>query len=251
MPTLLEVMEGIKAQRLEAMRKVALDNRVKVLHILREEFAASQLLHAVIPEMGDLVDMEPFRTVIMNTPPEETATAALFSQAMEELPILIDKWRKAKDSELLAIMKCLPDIGDDATESILRLASTFFSCKMCTTRFIGYPQVLVHSCFLTKCRPEWGHIRALVGSRFWHTQYIEVPLDLYMSAKSVLELCGRDPKTASAQDIRDLNPLFECLDCKDKETSSRLFMRYGYAVRVLDFFPYSTYSLVDCRFSIP
>lgn len=187
----------------------------------------------------------------MDTPLEKTPMAALFSQAMEELPVLIDGWRKTKDSELLAIMKCLPDIGDDVTESILHLASTFFSCKMCTTRFIGYPQVLVHSCFLTKCRPEWGHMPALAGSRFWHTQYIEVPLDLYMSAKSILELCGRDAKTARAQDVGDLNPLFECLDCKDDETSSRLFMRYGYAVRVLDFFSYSTCSFVACRFSIP
>lgn len=229
MPTLLEVMAGIKAERLEVERRVALANRVKVLHTLRKEYVASQPLHAVIPEMGDLVDMEPFRVVIMDTPPEKPPTAALFLQAMDKLPALIDEWRKTKDGELLAIMKASLVIDDDATESILHLASTFFTCNRCYNQTIGYPQVLVHSCFTLEFRAEWSHVSELAGSKPWKIPDGSFNQDIYSAARSTLEVCGYDPDTMDAQDIADTKPLIECLDCMD-ETSGRLFMGYRNAV---------------------
>jgi hypothetical protein len=232
MPTLLEVMAGIKAERLEAERRVALVNRVKVLHILRKEYMASQPLHAVIPEMGDLVNMEPFKIVIMDTPPEKPPTIALFSQAMDELPALIDEWRRTKDGELLAIMKASPAISDDATESILHLASTFFTCNRCYNQTIGYPQVLVHPCFTLEFRAEWSHVSELAACKPWKIPDGSFSQDIYSAARSTLEVCGYDSDTTDAQNIADAKPLIECLDCMD-ETSGRLVMGYRNAVCVL------------------
>ncbi|KAF9464633.1 hypothetical protein BDZ94DRAFT_1216309 [Collybia nuda] len=227
MPDLLVVMEDIKTQRLEAERMAAIHSRVRLLSSLRLEFVASQPLHSIIPEIGDLIMMEDFRTIIIDTPPDETVTTAHFSHAMKELSPLIEEWRRTKDNELLTILKRDHYIDNDATTSTLYLASTLFTCRTCFHIPISYPRVLVHSCFNDtyqgKQIPEFDQYPS------WNTRYISFHPMTYLSTKSILESCGFDPNKATAQEILDANPLIECLECSHVD-SGRLLMRYPNAV---------------------
>lgn len=246
MPDLLEVIQGIKRRRLETERLTAVRNRVSLLSDLRTEFVASQPLHSVVPGIGDLVRMEPFRTIIIDTPQEKTVTTTHFSHAMEELPSLIHNWRQIRDNELLALMKKAPCIGDDATVSILHLATTLFTCNACYTQSICYPQVLVHSCFI-EVNYEAKRLPELLSYSIWGTQSISFRQAVYTSARSVLKTCGFNPDTTTAQEISDANPLIECLDCRH-ESQGRLLMRYRNAVSIyLRFLNFKISLLADGR----
>lgn len=239
MPELLGILQSIKIQRLKLERQAAVKSRVDILIDLRREYVASQPLHSVIPGIGDFLMMAPFKAIVIDLPVEEQVTATNFSDAMENLPSLINNWVEIKEKELLTIMKkSLPSISDDTTASILHLASTLFTCNACHyPNPIGYPQILDHGCRRTSTE---GQDPELIAHQLWSAQGISFQETVYTSARGVLEICGLKPDTATTQEISDINPLIECLDCH-REANGRLFMRYKNSVRIC----YSAHTRID------
>ncbi|KIM49551.1 hypothetical protein M413DRAFT_21752 [Hebeloma cylindrosporum] len=110
-------------------------------------------------------------------------------------------------------------------ETVLTLATTFFICKSCYSHYLRYPAVIMHRCnrntnfinrrkdnfdvmISTRCLPEdetyWNN-KELIIVKPEHTQLMA----------SVVSMTGLDPKTATARDMDDLDPIYECVGCND------------------------------------
>lgn len=231
-PTLVALMEEIKTGRILAERRGAQTRRQQVLSRIYEEYVAAQPLHSIIPGFADFVMIDKFKTIIEDTPLEEEVTPKHFQGAMSELTSLIDVWRHSKNKELLEMMKTSPEIGPDAQESMLHLATTFFHCTSCKAE-VQHPRILIHACttslrysedvsspyfFDLGCEP-WNFGGKRVS--FHHVAYT--------TSRSILKSCGYDPDVVTTQQIYDANPLIECLDCSN-EKQGRLVMRWPQAV---------------------
>lgn len=231
-PTLINLMEGIKAERITLALRSARSQRQHVLSRIHEEYVAAQPLHSIIPGFADLVMMDKFKTVIEDTPVEQEVTAAHFQEAMSELTSLIDVWRQSKDRELLEMMKACSDIGPDAQESMLHLATTFFHCTSCRAE-VQHPRILIHSCTTSLRFSEDVSSPYFVdlGCEPWNFGGKRVSFHqvAYTTSRSILTVCGFDPDVTTAQDIHNVDPLIECLDCSN-EKQGRLVMRWPQAV---------------------
>lgn len=190
---------------------------------------------AIIPNTMSIADiylMEPFRTVI-DDPDNKDLRLESFANPLKQLPQLTNEWHQSRSQELLSIMRERQSAKKDsliaADASSLTLATTFFSDSSslrsyCCDEPISYPEVLVHPC-LTMLNPPSISVTTLeketfrlLGSRPWN--YNDPPLqfheDAYAVARSVVQSCGLDPDVTTAAQMDTMNPLIECLECRDE-----------------------------------
>jgi hypothetical protein len=191
--------------------------------------------------------MHKFKTIIEDTTSDVEVNEETFKQAMDQLPTLITEWRYEKDAELVRMMNT--DITYDKPQSSeaqrafnreqLELATTWFQCKhRCGS--ISYPRILIHSC-THDVRYTWGcpdndDLRPILweylrdepwnrgGERVGYNARTEIV------GRLVVESCGLDPDTTTAEAMDDLDARIECLTCIS-ETSGRLIMGWRVAVR--------------------
>ncbi|KAF9466241.1 hypothetical protein BDZ94DRAFT_1251484 [Collybia nuda] len=231
-PTLIALMEEIKAERLTVERRNAQTCRQQILSRIYEEFVASQPLHSIIPGLADFVMINKFKTIIEDTPVEEEVTPEHFQGAMSELASLIDGWRQTKNRELLEMMKVSLDIGSDAPQSMLNLATTFFYCTSCKAE-VQHPRILIHACTTSLRYSEDASSKYFydLGCEPWNFGGKRVLFHhvAYTTSRSILKSCGYNPDIVTAQEIQDANPFIECLDCSN-EKQGRLIMRWPQAV---------------------
>ncbi|KAF5386656.1 hypothetical protein D9615_001957 [Tricholomella constricta] len=126
--TLIDFMQKRKAYRIDMERRAMIHKRGRVLSEVLKNYASTQQLHAILPPVADVAILTSFRAVIEDTPIEEEVLETHFKEAMVDFPQVVETWRNSKDAELIEMMKAHPEIGAEATESTLRLATIFFRC---------------------------------------------------------------------------------------------------------------------------
>jgi hypothetical protein len=190
-------------------------------------FVATQHPYATIPNIADFAEMEKFKAMIEDTPIQEGIITTQFEDAMADFPTLVDDWRRAKNTELVAIMKVE---RTDAVESMLLLATTFFRCKVCEIA-VEYSRILDHSCLAQsnlgntvhvelRCAP-WNHTRNGVS---FHR-------GAWRAAQSILTACDLDPNMVTTEGLRSSDPLIECMTCSNRG-QDLLMMKWYQAVRL-------------------
>jgi hypothetical protein len=176
-------------------------------------------------------------------------TEETFKQVVDRLPRLVIEWRSAKDEELVRIINNDTALDGSQSDQLqpendrtqLELATTLFQCKICYTQ-ISYPRILVHSCMRTLRHSYRDYDDP--QSILWRNM-VEEPWNLgggrvgisgkgKLAARLVLESCGLDPGTTTANDMDDLDARFECLRCHN-EIRGRSFMGWRAAVCYLCF----------------
>lgn len=208
--------------------------------------------------MADLLQIEAFRTVLEDTPLEDEFSSAHLAAAFSLLPEIAKEWRRAKDDELVEILK---QHVPGATHSSLRLASTVFACdaivygdKVCGER-LSYPRVLTHNCTSSSDRRSRSRRKSMANPPYlgsdssvaiaevsvaqlilgtcvpWNLEGDRITYDEVASrnAKAVVVACGLDPQVATVGDLELLNPMIECSSCLDAECG-RLVMHWMQAV---------------------
>ncbi|RDB24270.1 hypothetical protein Hypma_008651 [Hypsizygus marmoreus] len=223
---IIQWMEAAKADRLKAEFRAAQKARHGILAELYASFMASQPLHAILPPVADVAMTEPFKTIIaLPLPPESpVVTAEHFATAVETLPDFVKSWRSSADAKLLAAMRACNELSlQDAQESSLNLATTFFGCARsygCRAQ-LPYPHVLVHPCASNPsyCTPHDAFKDLECQPWDFEGNYIEFSPQWYMIARYILEACGLDPDTTTRQQVEDPTFFVECVGCNQKKIS--------------------------------
>lgn len=234
----LNFMQEVKEARLKREFKQRLEGRFDALKMTlntlanRPEARTCGILYsdiAFIPEIREvmcapesvLVDEESFRAV------HETfgdMVEAWKRNAVDELRKLVNKRRKPRKTK--AKGKGKKKVAEaEAVVDPLELATTLFSCENhCGTTPLFYPGILAHRCFRMPhmpfsdvyCNFIREHYECSSGGRQWwpstgvgkytvRDDLVVNPRAVPKYAKQIITLCGRDPKTATASELDDLD----------------------------------------------
>ncbi|KAI0374176.1 hypothetical protein BV20DRAFT_988540 [Pilatotrama ljubarskyi] len=215
-------MEGVRTARLEAVRHRMLCDRLKILYDVIAEYEAS-LGHKTIEsecqaEFADLAAMPQFREIV-EAPTDAEVTREDFERLRDTIPNLKTEWYEARKSEFLA--KAREAIKEEDHPSPLSLAVITFDCRICPRTNLSWPTVLAHRCGreYTLCLDKYERAVAEVCSRkpsgfVWRgtdrTFSLSGRLDL---ARSVIAACGRDPDTATYEDMERSGARLVCMAC--------------------------------------
>jgi hypothetical protein len=241
---LIDILVVLKGKRLEAERRATLSKRQNIAFTLLKAYKLERPATDIIPGPADVCEMHEFKTIIEDTPYGVQVTEETFRRAMARLPQLINEWRSAKDAELVHIMNDSVESehsqsnGSDGENNRkqLELATSLFQCKICCGT-IPYPQILIHAC-THDLRYTWRHSddpRCALWCNLldepWNIGGEKIGIDNQAkpAGRLIVETCGLDPDTATAQEMDDLDPRLECVKCYS-EMSGRLIMGWKMAV---------------------
>lgn len=245
------VIEYLKSHKEQRLAK----ERQRVLTIRFSEFrgflqnSGTQRDTALLPSVIDLAMMEPFRSLIFDTPLDRKVEKKDFfrkQRLLQELTPLFNENR----NELLVSLLPKPKnarrkskrVAGDVTR--LQLATTFFHCKWCRDT-ITYSRVLVHNC-LTIPHPEeqndenvdshnWRDIiHPYLNIAPWNYGDNQVSFEDEVSelAAAFIGVCGEDPQTVTMEHMDSLDVRLECVSCCHP-SRGRLVMKWKLAVSFL------------------
>jgi len=232
-------MEDIKSQRLQKERRAFLKERLAVLNTVRETCVSTLPANAICPTTSELFRI-PFVRDIIDTVP---ATGDFTIDDLEPVSLSFDvlnlQWQKEIELKLLGLIQAVegPNVQDSLdAEAVLDLATSFFFCGTCS-RFLRYPAILMHSC-ATKHNhqvPERDDLDQLYiaqtrGEVFWNANHnISMKPEHVAVVSRLLDMVGLDSKTATIQEMNNLNPIFECISCNNL-SEGRAIMSWQTAV---------------------
>jgi len=218
-------MEDMKSRRVRKERRALLRERLAALNTVRETCISTLPANAIYPTTADLFRI-PFVRNIIDTVP---ATGNFTSDDLEPVSLSFDilnlQWQKEIEQKLLDLIQVAKgsDVQDSLdAEAVLTLATSFFSCGGCP-RFLRYPAILMHPCAtkyryqaLEKDDPDQLYLAEIREETFWNTNhYISMKPGHVAIVSRILGMVGLDPKTATAQEVDALNPIFECISCNN------------------------------------
>jgi hypothetical protein len=236
-------MENTKSRRVQQERRTFLRGRLAALNTVRETCVSTLPANAIYPTTTDLFRI-PFVRSIIDTVP---ATGDFTSDDLEPVRLSFDdlnlQWQKEIEQKLMDLIQAAKgsDVQDSLdAKAVLTLATSFFSCRRCP-RFLRYPAILMHPCAtkynhqaLEKDDPDYLYIAEIREETFWNANhYISMKLGHIAIVSRILDVVGLDPKTATAQEMDALNPIFECISCNNL-SAGRAIMSWKTAVCLSD-----------------
>ncbi|EPQ51013.1 hypothetical protein GLOTRDRAFT_133339 [Gloeophyllum trabeum ATCC 11539] len=225
---MVEFMEKMKARCLARdWRANILPKRLPLLRKVLKEYYLSQGENDILPSMADFCFMKEFLDVI-DAPKDVEVTEASFSDVVARLPELSDVWREQAFEKIRALLPTSVVEQNHSPHDVLALATTLFSCEdgQCAN-VMTYDRLLVHEC-LTE-RPYWWRgegpelpginpetcCEELKGIPWGSYKFEAVSFSEVGSqhARRIVELCGRDPDTTTAEEMDKLDARLNCLSC--------------------------------------
>jgi hypothetical protein len=215
-------MEDIRTNSL--INLGVIKKRGGILRDLLRRYACEQPkgIEQILPGVAALYESSPvFRGVVespLSEDLEDPVTAEPFADAMKSLPDLARMWREAHSRKLMELLpKDQPHLSQDeglveAPNSFhqLELATSLFTCKSCTYKKLHYVNALAHLCdFGLDSQGDKAILQELrAETDSCHPNNISFDSTASRNAKHLVELCGLDPKTATAQDMDERDDRF-------------------------------------------
>ena len=214
-------MGTVKAKRLRNERDTILLSRLPVLRKIYDTYVETYPINSIIPCVSDVYSDPVVQDLIMGPPLSATFTQENLATVGALFPDIVLRWRKQTEEKLMnMITQGCPT--PSATESVLQLAISVFSCQLCSNEPLTYPRVLVHRCATrtTYYEPvndeDLSILRRSLDCWYWNSgNYISFEAKKIVFLTKIIKLCGLDPKFATREDMDKLNPIFECLACND------------------------------------
>ncbi|KAF8968282.1 hypothetical protein BDZ97DRAFT_1755332 [Flammula alnicola] len=230
---LITFMERSKAVRLARERKALLSLRLPVLNAVRNDWVASLPGNVVFPATCDLFLDPLVQDIISNIPATATFTKDDLQPVVDKFSEITLRWRQDIDSQLLTLItEAYGSHHSFDPQTVFDLATTFFSCNACTysskdVQHMRYPRVLIHACASTTSR-NFGEqegrdidtderiVADILSQGFWNRRRcISFVRDDLQLIGDVVEMCGFDRNTTTAQQMDVVNPIIECIACND------------------------------------
>ncbi|PIL35919.1 hypothetical protein GSI_01579 [Ganoderma sinense ZZ0214-1] len=229
-------MENVRTKRLARERLVLTCTRLGRLRQALLEYNAARLPMSADmdwqPFFSDYAFMPTFKDLMEASADTEVTKDALFELCEAHLPTLQAQWRKDRKWDFAGIVVkgagTFPglDLPED-DDTLLSLAITTFDCKSCTYRGLRWPQVLAHRCvrqmsFLAFYFGETDRYRAAIARTcIEHKEQPPWPQDPTFgfnpsleSAVAAIRACGRDPATATADEMDGCGVRLLCRTCE-------------------------------------
>lgn len=175
------------------------------------------------PNLADFACTSTFRALI-EAPAETEVTKQDFLQLVDQLNELRDTWLEQRRAEFEAKV---PEELVQQGVSPLSLAVVSFNCKWCSQRRFRWPQVLSHACarspyrtFLEDTDQQLRQALAVTCRKVgllpvWradsHKMFSFLPL--LDSTIAAIRACGRDPATASYEEMETCGVRLICRSC--------------------------------------
>jgi hypothetical protein len=215
-------MEDEKAKRLLRERSTLLTERLPILLNVYNTFVETYPVNSIIPCVAD-VFIDPLVQDLFFRPPLSTTFTEKDLETVGALfPEIVRRWRNTTEEKLLNMIS--PNQEVPVAKSLLQLATTIFSCRLCPNHPLEYPQILIHSCATAGIssrnvyndNSEDSVLRWLLECSNW-TSGDFITFDALNIARlsEAIKLCGLDPKTATREDMDKRDPIFECINCND------------------------------------
>ncbi|KAL0575694.1 hypothetical protein V5O48_006282 [Marasmius crinis-equi] len=253
-PPLIRLLEDLKRSRLTEDSGAVVRERYQLLQNTYEAYCTDtlQVHDGVAPPIGDVALLPEFnftalQKMIQKIPLDRRLTAPDFTKAFDfDLADITKGWMADKGVQLREIARQ----GDGKCD----LRSVVFKCNLCSES-LWIPRVYGHRClFESPLNPFQLPAHKPTGKscfdpfedsvlhwRQWSTKLLVYSLCETWYAKTVLDLCGMNMTSCSLEDLEEVDPLLECLDCGNSvgdntESGGRLFMRWVTAVSAVNDF---------------
>lgn len=231
---LLEYLEGVKTERLAQEKMAALCSRRDILVEAYREFRLAKPFRTVLPGLGDIVTIQEIARVIENTPYDQVLTKSDLRALLDAVPqSYFDDWRDRCDTALVGVLNSSRR-KTSWTKADLKLATTVFAYKDGFSN-LSYPLVLV-SDDLTRLpwNTKLGHdsLAATCRETPWSSKFLRAPHRHIV--KELVVLAGLDPKTATPEEMDELDPWYACLNHPIKGRPYAMTWRYALSLTERD-----------------
>jgi hypothetical protein len=211
-------MENVKAKRLRKERDTLLVERLPILRKIYNSCVETYPVNSIIPRASDIFLDPVVQDLFFRSPLSTTFTEKDLETVGAFFPDIVLRWRYKTEEKLMNMMM-IP--SQNVSESLLQLATTIFSCRLCHNEPLTYPRVLIHRCAVSyhgtaATDGDQGVVRRLLDCTYWNAgNFISFDTQKIASLSEAIKLCGLDPKSVTREDMDKQNPIFECLTCND------------------------------------
>ncbi|KAJ7650259.1 hypothetical protein FB45DRAFT_887452 [Roridomyces roridus] len=235
---LIEFLAEQKQIRLEDDWRRTIRERRTLAVQTYNNFVKTQPAEAILPPKYDVISLEPWRALIEDTPVEqEKLTLDSFAPLVAQISEFAIDWRRRADAELVEILQA---DKPDACEGGLCVPQG----AAYTPEAIAYPRILVH---FSASVPKWASfppdelepLEKSIGGASWNnTKTIRPHRRAPALMRAVVEACRLDPDVTTAQEMEEIDPVVECVNCRrDGEGTAtgtgKLVMRWVQAEELL------------------
>ncbi|PPQ84095.1 hypothetical protein CVT24_002434 [Panaeolus cyanescens] len=235
-------MQQIKELRLIDERDATIKSRLMVFKNLYEA-AINKVLKPddPRPRIGDVLRISNFWKLIMETPIDEEMGTAGFEIIENDIKSVIDEAFREQEVVILELVRDGMDGEPYDPNTVLGLATTVFrldsdSSKSKNYNFYTFSELLTASMTQDPTLQSEEPYRRKVARQALGSLWLNAGEKKYIFDKqahvligSLLILLGLDPKTTTANEVQQLDPVFECLHCNSLE-KGRLVMNWTHAV---------------------
>jgi hypothetical protein len=212
--------------------------RLPILRKIYDTCVKDYPINSMIPCVPD-VYLDPTVRDLVTVPLSESgAPSAIFTDenlatVKTIFPDIVLRWRERTEEKLLNMIS--PDCGTQNTsESVLQLAMTIYTCKLCPDEPLTYPRVLVHRCATKNSYSDPVNdddllvLRRSFDRSPWNSgNLISFEGQRIAFLSKLIKLCGLDPTSITKDDMDKQNPVFECLACNDARRGRRTLSWLG------------------------
>ncbi|KAJ7156998.1 hypothetical protein C8R43DRAFT_411697 [Mycena crocata] len=228
-PQLEELLQGVREKLQRRKRKSLLKQRQRLLLSVLRGYIHGRPIDEVNPRAVEVCVLPDIQAMVQNPSSDAYTTEDSFQNVLDDLPLFCARWRESKTQELMAL---LPDQND---RDFLFRATTYFRCDGCSEP-IAYPRILAHACLY---KLHHGHrnrdddlalLCQNMDSKPWNCDGKRVSTypAAEASAKAVIRACQLNTDMTTAQDLNDVNPWLECLQCR--HVTGRTIFRWQKAI---------------------
>lgn len=205
---MISLMKVQRKQRLAKKKEAAMAKRYDKVRKVYDSFLQSHCVtFKAVPRFEDIAGRDEIRDLIHERPLSTPLHSADIRQALiDSHPARHQEWLGECDTALVNLMR--DALGPAASRTDLRLATTYFSARLYSgdpRNLLSYPQVLdTHR--VTRQVASYGTSPRLDP---WSSRYLTFDKKIYERARELVALVGKDPDTATADEMDVMDPWFE------------------------------------------
>ncbi|CAA7265273.1 unnamed protein product [Cyclocybe aegerita] len=237
-----QFMVSAKKTRLFEEKKKVIKKRMPILKRSYDIWVSTLPANAVCPPLSEVFRTPFVQEMFYSTPATAGETDDFLPSISASADAVIQQWLEKGIADLIKIPeeKIIPfslikDISSTTQSeafpvAALELATTSFVCNNSECGPLQYPRVLMHTCPASSKPSQFDDrdekvVFELTGQTYWNTgRSIRIVRDS-KTIVEIVKLCGYDPRTTTAKEMDEANPILICIKCNDKSGRATMTWR--------------------------
>ncbi|KAI0692010.1 hypothetical protein C8T65DRAFT_670127 [Cerioporus squamosus] len=230
----LEYMEKVRAERLEAEYTARIQDRLPFLKTVLFEYVHSQWLldrgnepvtYASVPDCALFSEVR----AILADSSEDATKESIISKLADIIPTVTAQWMEERKTEYRSLARAALGDSDGArAPEVLDLAIVAFKCSYCSPSHasnLQFPQILHHGCLRqttrTACSDPYERAVSAVSCSYYNPSAEKLYLNIktmsvptkFAVRREVVEACGLNPDTATVAEMDACEARLRCRLC--------------------------------------